>query len=81
MSAKNIAQKLTGDLEVSASRDKLLVRIGLAELPGRAVEGLGDLLGGNHSFPLRELIAANANLNCPWRDAYSLNPPRSPNLE
>ena len=72
MRAKNVAQKLTRNLKVSASRDKLLVLIGLAELPGRVVERLGDLLGGNHFPPVRErLLPLNAMLNCVAGKAYS----------
>ena len=52
MSAKNVAYKLTRTLDVSASRDKLLVLVGLAELPRCAVEGLDNLFGGNHLAPV-----------------------------
>ena len=62
MRAKNVAQKLTRNLEASVSRDKLLVLIGLAELPCRAVEALGNLLGGNHLPPVRDLVAVKTNL-------------------
>jgi hypothetical protein len=73
MRAKNVAQKLTRNLEVSASRNKLLVLIGLAEFPGRIVEGLGDLLGGNHSPPVRErLLPLNREAQLPWRENLQL---------
>ena len=82
MRAKNVAQKLTRNLDVSASRDKLFVLIGLAELPGRAVECLGDLLGRNHSLPVRErLCRLNAKLTALAGKAYSFKSTELPNLE
>jgi hypothetical protein len=46
--AKNVAQELAGSFRAGASRDELLVLMGLAKLPRCPVEGPGDLLGGNH---------------------------------
>lgn len=52
MGAKNVAQKLAGGFGAGTSRDKLLILVRLAELPRCAVEGLGNLFGGNHLAPV-----------------------------
>ena len=79
MSAKNVAQKLTRYPEVSVSRDKLLVLTGLAEFPGRAVEDLGNLRGGNHFPPVRErLLPLKRDAPLPWGlTLKASNPPSS----
>ena len=63
MGAKNVAQKLAGSVGAGTSRDKLLILVGLAELPRCAVEGLGNLFGGNHLPPGARLLALESNLN------------------
>lgn len=67
MGAKNVAQKLAGGFGAGTSRDKLLILVGLAELPRCAVEGLGNLFGGNHLAPVPGYWRSRRNSTI-WRE-------------
>ena len=63
------------------SRNKRLVLVGLAELPGRAVEGLGNLFGANHLLQWARLLALRQPQLSDGRRFTSSNPTTRCSLE